>query len=120
MSLLKAPTYKDAPDGQFVVVDPMVYKFRGQTITVPEGFVTDFASIPWGMRNLFRVNSKHKRPALLHDYLYSKAAAKLGHSRRDADREFLKFMIAVGVGGVRRYLMYKAVRAFGGLSWRQR
>lgn len=39
-------------------------------ILVPAGFVTDFASIPWGVRNLFPPNGPWARPAIIHDLLY--------------------------------------------------
>ncbi len=39
-------------------------------ILVPVGFVTDFASVPWGVRNLFPPMGLHARPAIIHDLLY--------------------------------------------------
>lgn len=42
----------------------------GQIIVVPAGFKTDFASIPWGFRNLFPPLGKYSRAAVVHDFLY--------------------------------------------------
>lgn len=63
-------------EGSFVVVRPFVYTFklRGMqhTITVPKGFVTDFASIPWIVQRIpgFDVNGDSRFAAVVHDYLY--------------------------------------------------
>lgn len=39
-------------------------------ILVPAGFVTDFASMPFGVRNLFPALGVYARPAIIHDLLY--------------------------------------------------
>ncbi len=54
---------------------PVDYRDRTQAggesaILVPLGFVTDFASVPWGVRNLFPPLGLHARPAIIHDLLY--------------------------------------------------
>lgn len=56
----------------FMLVDPLFYEIKrtGRTITVPAGFVTDFASVPWYARWLISVLGKHSIPAIVHDYLY--------------------------------------------------
>ncbi len=41
-----------------------------EIIVVPVGFVTDFASIPWGLRNSFPPLGRHARAAIIHDFLY--------------------------------------------------
>ncbi len=56
----------------FMLVDPLFYEIKrtGKTITVPAGFVTDFASVPWYARSLISVLGRHSIPAIVHDYLY--------------------------------------------------
>jgi hypothetical protein len=56
----------------FMLVDPLFYEIKrsGKTITVPAGFVTDFASVPWYGRAFISVLGKHSIPAIVHDYLY--------------------------------------------------
>lgn len=39
-------------------------------ILVPAGFITDFASMPFGVRNLFPPIGIYARPAIIHDLLY--------------------------------------------------
>lgn len=56
----------------FMLVNPLYYEIKrtGKTITVPAGFVTDFASVPWYARWFISVLGKHSIPAIVHDYLY--------------------------------------------------
>lgn len=54
---------------------PVDYRDRTQpggesVILVPVGFVTDFASMPFGVRNLFPAIGIYARPAIIHDLLY--------------------------------------------------
>lgn len=39
-------------------------------VLVPAGFITDFASMPFGVRNLFPALGLYARPAIIHDLLY--------------------------------------------------
>jgi len=120
--LLSIPSYIDHPDGRFIVENPMRYKWKGEVIEVPKGFITDFASIPRVVRMFITVNDRHKRPALLHDYLYYRGGeiGNLVYTRYDADKAFLHFMKDVGVSVWKRHTMYRAVRMFGWMSksWR--
>lgn len=92
--------------------NPLVYQsaVAGRLITVPEGFTTDFASVPRlpFVYDLFG-DAAHQA-AVVHDYLYSTGEL----SRETADRVLLEAMAAEGVPAWRRYPMYWAVRAFGG------
>ncbi|WP_309628221.1 DUF1353 domain-containing protein [Brevundimonas sp.] len=54
---------------------PVDYRDRTQAggesvILVPAGFVTDFASMPFGVRNLFPALGIYARPSIIHDLLY--------------------------------------------------
>lgn len=62
----------------------------GQIIVVPAGFKTDFASIPWGFRNLFPPIGKYSRAAVIHDFLYrvrGEAPEAAWHLREELTRE---------------------------------
>ncbi|MBC6981719.1 DUF1353 domain-containing protein [Caulobacter sp. 17J80-11] len=109
-------------DGRAVVrlVRPLEYrvgsKDSDEVIVVPVGFETDFASVPWGFRELFPQLGPWARPAIIHDWLYANRG--LGrYSRADADRIFLEAMEVVGVPAWRRAPMYLAVRAGGARGW---
>ncbi len=85
----------------------------GRVITVPAGFQMDLASIPRVFRPLFPVHGKHTRAAVVHDWLY---AEKIG-KRKEADQLFLSIMKELGVGWIKRRMMYAAVRAGGWVYW---
>lgn len=90
-----------------------------EIITVPSGFVTDFASIPWGLWNLFPPLGLWARPAIIHDYLYDRGGmtARRTYTRKEADMIFREAMEVVGVPAWRRQVMYGAVRLGGGGGW---
>lgn len=83
-----------------------------QQITVPEGFVTDLASVPRlpGMFLLFGV--KARKSAVLHDFLYSSGT----FDRRTADAVFYAAMRHEEPAW-RRALMWLGVRLGGWLYY---
>jgi hypothetical protein len=82
-------------------------------IRVPMGFQTDFASIPWGLWNLFPPSGPWARAAVIHDFLYRKS----GVTRAVADKVFLDAMKHLGVNWLTRHLIYRAVRIFGDCAY---
>ena len=108
-----------------------------EVITVPAGFETDFASIPWGLWNLFPPLGPWARPAIVHDFLYAtggtgvwsgakyitgpirKAFTAPEYTRAEADAIFREAMGVVEppVPAWRREIMYRAVRFGGGKGW---
>jgi hypothetical protein len=83
-------------------------------VSVPAGFVTDFASVPRLLWSVFPPHGKWAKAAIVHDYLY--ATAKL--SRSESDKIFLEAMCVLEVPKVKRILMYLAVRLFGASSYK--
>lgn len=81
----------------------------GVLYTVQPGFITDLASIPKIFRLIFEVNGKHRKAAVLHDWLYSDD--KIGRKR--SDDIFLEAMESSGVSYFKRYAMYIGVRCAG-------
>ncbi len=103
---------------EFCLLTPLAYKGNEQEFTVPAGFSTDLASTPWFMGWLIRgVSEKRDKAAILHDYFYRTHPA--GVTREDADRIFLRAMIEDGATLWRAWVMYRAVRWFGGKAWRK-
>lgn len=81
---------------------------------VPAGFVTDMASIPRAMWSVIgHPADKYAPAAVLHDWLYTSHLV----SRAQADELFREAMAVLGVGRVRRSVMWAAVRVFGGRRW---
>lgn len=105
---------------------PLRYWDGTDAITVPAGFVTDFASTPqivWSIG--MPASGIYDAAATLHDYLYEcggsirTVQAPNGswlyrqYTKADADLIFSRAMLMLGVGQPKRWLMYQAVRAFG-------
>ncbi|MDQ4148457.1 MAG: DUF1353 domain-containing protein [Actinomycetota bacterium] len=83
-------------------------------IEVPQGFITDFASVPRPLWWLYAPWGRHGHAAVLHDWGYYEQ----DRQRREYDRIFLEAMVVLGVGRVKRRLMWLAVRSPGGwLAW---
>lgn len=81
-------------------------------LAIPEGYVTDFATVPRIFWSIVPPIGRHNPAALVHDYMYDN---KLG-TRLLADNIFLKIMLAYRVPKITAYVMYYAVR-IGGRKW---
>lgn len=82
----------------------------GRDIHIPDGFITDFASIPRGLWNIFPPTGKYGHAAVVHDFLYRNTNLP----RKRCDDIFLEAMEELKVNWVARKLIYRAVRVFGG------
>lgn len=87
----------------------------GYTVDVPQGFVTDFASVPRPIWWLFPRWAKYGNAAVVHDYCYWMQDI----SRKQADAVILEGMKDLGVGWITCMLIYWALRLFGWVAWRQ-
>jgi hypothetical protein len=103
-------------DGRnWIVRQPLIYTIgvSKDSITVPPGFVTDFASIPQVLHSFLRQNGLYLLPAVVHDYLYWKQTC----TRDQSDQILLLGMIENKVPYVQRNAIYGAVRLAGGFAW---
>jgi hypothetical protein len=84
------------------------------TITVPKGFVTDFASIPQAFWSAgLSPNGKYSKAAIVHDYLYWTQ----GCTRKQADNILMIAMKESGVDVATRTAIYEGVRLGGDAAW---
>ena len=83
-------------------------------ISVPAGFVTDFASIPWLFWTILPAWGKYGKAAVLHDYLYQ----GMYMTRKQADGLFYDAMLVSGTKTWKAMVMYYAVRLFGKFAWK--
>ena len=88
-------------------------KRKKVAVAVPEGYVTDFASIPGFAQWMISPFGRHSEAAVVHDWLYTLGTPGDEKGRRLADRTFRRALHLVGVGFFRRYIMYAAVRVGG-------
>lgn len=85
------------------------------TLTVPQGFRTDLASIPRALRNLpfLDPNGISRRPAVMHDWLYAWQAK----GKDFADNFLRAALLAEGASESTAGAFYYGVHLFGRLSW---
>lgn len=97
------------------VLQDLEYNYNGISITVPEGFITNFASVPRIPIIFELVGDRGHSAAVVHDYLYSTAIL----SRKDCDKVLLQALRRTEVGKPRSILMYLGVRAFGWMFYKK-
>jgi hypothetical protein len=91
---------------------PLTVKLStGQTLTIPEGFKTDLATVPRLFWGVVSPSGRHDLAVIVHDYLLEQ-----GWERKEADRELLYFLKLSQVGWLKRNLMYFAVRVYSMLK----
>ena len=108
------------PDGKsWELVEPFEYYIDdpyGEKIIVPEGFRTDFASIPRFAWSIIGTPwGKYGKAAVIHDWCYYKTL----YTRKKCDKIFLEGMKTLGVGWLKRRTMWLAVRIGAGKIWRK-
>lgn len=86
---------------------------RPLMIIVPRGFQTDLASVPRLPVLWLLAGGSANSAAVVHDYLYRSKMV----SRAIADDIFFEIMEATGVPLWRCWLMFGAVRVFGGNAY---
>lgn len=104
------------PDGVFWMLGaPLQYRpgNSNRSVTVPKGFVHDFASVPAIATPFVPKHGPYNRAAIVHDFLYWAAPC----TRLEADNLFLISMIEAGVAPWRRWGIYRAVRLAGWSPW---
>lgn len=85
----------------------------GGAIVVPEGFITDLASVPRLPFAYLLTGGKANAAAVVHDWLYSTRK----FDRATADAIFKEAIRASGHGWFTQQLMWLGVRLGGGFVW---
>jgi hypothetical protein len=105
-----------SPDDLRVLTDDIVAEWGGYVIRVKRGYSTDGASIPrLAWRVIGHPWAQYLPAAIVHDILYETEVWK----RDMADECFLDLMRWLEVPVLKRSAMYRAVRMFGGATWRR-
>lgn len=99
------------------------FEFRSMVtesvIDIPDGFLTDFASIPRGLWNVLPPVGAYGKAAVVHDWLYkTRNAATHLVTRAEADAVLKEGMAVLGVGWPTRFVIYAGVRLGGWVAWR--
>jgi len=85
----------------------------GRSIVVPQGFTTDFASVPRPLWVVFPKWGKYGNAAVIHDFLYFDQAT----TRKEADDILLEAMGVLDVSVWQKWPIYWGVRLFGFVAW---
>ncbi|MBX9619789.1 MAG: DUF1353 domain-containing protein [Hyphomicrobiales bacterium] len=110
------------------LVEPLRYeageKGSRRWIEIPAGFETDGATLPAALRLVLAVWGTYGRAACIHDFGYRLLERGAPHvcmpTRAAADNEFYTAMRACGTRPPLAFVMWAAVRLFGGLYLRNR
>jgi hypothetical protein len=97
----------------------LLHEFHYKHLTVPKGFITDFASTPQLFWNILPPWGRYGKAAVIHDYLYQNAG-RIDHkiyTRKYADVMFRNAMKELGVKRWKRFVMYWGVRLGGWKPW---
>jgi hypothetical protein len=99
--------------GTYITLRKIHYQNRFGAIDIPKGFSTDLASIPRWLHWFIEPTDPKMRMALVHDAMYALGAGY----REDADMIFRSGLKADGVPAWKAWIMWLAVRWFGGPHW---
>lgn len=91
-------------------------------VTVPRGFVTDFASVPgWAQSYVGTEHPALNAPALVHDYGYARRGDMIpGHpplTRAEVDELFRQMLLACKMRPSQAWVLHRAVRLGGASHW---
>ena len=96
--------------------------FPAGEIILPARFTSDFASVPRALWSLIPPHGEYTYSAMMHDFFYRHHkypdSGNWSINRKMADKLFYLSMRAYGVGRVKAWLMYTAVRLFGKKAWK--
>ncbi len=125
---IEAVQRRSGEDADYIVSKEYTVGFKldgdFRQITIPEGMITDLASVPPIVRSIIGRVGPHLEATIVHDFLYIAWQDVEGLGARDEDREFADKLLRVSlitsrVGAFRRWLIYNAVRTFGGSAYRR-
>jgi Protein of unknown function (DUF1353) len=115
---IPAETVRMFADGNdSILIEPLSYRIKDSNfvITVPAGFVTDYASVPGSLHSILGRHGKYGRAAIVHDYLYWDQSC----TRTQADKLLWLAMIESNVSTLQSNTIFWAVAGFGASSWEQ-
>lgn len=100
---------------RYQVIDDTDYLTDFGKFTVPDGFITDLASVPKLFRSILPHDGKYLEAAILHDWMYRTHCV----TQKQADVIFLSEMKRLKVPLIKRRLIYRAVRMFGWKAYKR-
>jgi hypothetical protein len=110
--LLRRPRVRQVDDTTWRLYDAVAYLGRHGDYFVPPGYLTDFASVPRLLWPVVPPYGTYTDAAIVHDWLITDGLGKgaVDITPAEVDAEFRRAMGALGVGAVRRWVMWAGVR----------
>lgn len=108
------------PDGrQFCIRNPQGYRYLSDVpgvgvITVPKGFVTDYASIPEFLWAILPPWGRYGPASIPHDWMYWEQT----WAKEQADLVLKEASLLLGVREELVNMIYSAVQKFGDAAWK--
>lgn len=101
--------------GRWRLDHPLAYEsdVAGQAFIVPEGFETDFASVPRIPGAFWLFGDMAHQAAVIHDWLYTEQPV----SREMADDVLREAALVCGVSAWRAHCIWAGVRVGGQAAW---
>ncbi len=125
---IKAVKKADGNDADYILLRPYTIRYRldgdQRSITVPQGMLTDLASVPRAGRWLIGRVGPHLEASIVHDFLYIAWQDISEYGAREGDRAFADELFRVGmerakVNSFKKAIIYRAVRWFGGGTYKR-
>lgn len=117
--LLLAPNDDQATCVRWPFITQDIFRFytrKGEIYTVPAGFATDFASIPWFIHWKLSPHGRgYIRAAVVHDWMYRTQKV----TRKQADDYFSEGMAECDTPRWQDAVIYWSVRLFGEKAWEE-
>lgn len=92
------------------LLSDLIFKTKDIEYRVPEGYTTDFASVPRATSWLYPRTGQYSKSAVLHDWLITHMLPTGYITSTHVDRMFREAMKASGVSIPRRWVMWAGVR----------
>ena len=109
------PVIKPFFDDYWMLVEDLSFEINGGEIIVPEGFVTDLASIPDFAKSVYDKFGRYAPAGIVHDYLYWTQVC----TKDEADEILRDALKSIGVGFGARNSIRRAVDKFGKKAWKE-
>lgn len=109
----------DCKEDRYILQSPLVFDADFATITIPAGFVTDYATVPRMPIIYLAYGNRAHKSATLHDYLY-RIGASPDLTRDRCDRLFKQSMLASGHARWIASGMWLGVRSLGWVFYKKR
>lgn len=106
---------EELDDNDWFLLSDFVVTIDGKELVIPQGFKTDFATVPRVPIAYWLFGNVTHKPPVIHDWLYTQGGDDA--ARKYADEVLYHAMLADGVNTLKAKCIYSAVRMFGKSHW---